>query len=139
MLVILQKYINDARSHECQIYCRHPYAAAACSPEMSVYLYQTTWHHNCNDSNVRVQDTFKISKTDQSHTTPGGMTSVIQTLDICTRQAFKASLKHQYTEWMECGNNKPTLLRTVDQQFSNCANRTSAPGNKYQHIVFLKL
>ena len=89
-------------------YCRHLYA---CSSEIPAHLYHTTWHHNHNDSNVQVQDKFKISKTDQSHTPPGGMTSVLQTLDTCTQHTFKASFKHQYTEYVACGTHKLTLTK----------------------------
>jgi len=48
-------------------FCRHTYAGATCSSEMSVHLYLIARHHNCNDSNVRVPDKFKIVKL-SSHT-----------------------------------------------------------------------
>lgn len=31
---------------------------------------------------------------------PGGMTSVLQPLDVCLNKPFKANVKRQYTEWM---------------------------------------
>jgi hypothetical protein len=69
-----------------------------------------------------VKSRLKHSKTNHI-TIPGGITSMLQLLDICNNHPFKAALKQLHTEWMASGNHplKPTG-KLNDPKFNNCVN-----------------
>jgi hypothetical protein len=52
-----------------------------------------------------VKETLKSRNTDQV-IIPGGLTSMLQLLDVCINRPFKVTLKEQYTQWMAAGEHE---------------------------------
>lgn len=59
--------------------------------------------HTTDDVKKHIKD----GKTDLA-IIPGGMTSILQPLDVCVNRPFKAALKQLYTEWMAADNHTLT-------------------------------
>ena len=54
-----------------------------------------------------VKTLLKTGKTDLV-VIPGGLTSMLQPLDVCINRPFKFALKQKYKEWMAGGNHQYT-------------------------------
>ena len=55
-----------------------------------------------------VKKTLQHQKTDLI-IIPGGLTSILQSLDVCINKPFKASMTDLYTQWMEKNKHSYTL------------------------------